>query len=389
VRVALIDPSLFTLPYDAALATGLRACGHDVVLHGRKLRDDDGEPAGVVVTPSFYRVAGMRAFDAMPTPLRLGIKGVDHVVSMAGLRARLARDRPDIIHFQWLPLPVIDCRFIPAIRPIAPVVLTVHDSNPFNGDPTTGLQRRGVAMSFARCDRIIVHTEQGRLRLVEQGVKRARITVLPHGLLGAGQPPPTGDRMSDEITFLLFGKLKAYKGLDLLIEAFARLPSAMRAVARVRAVGKPYMDLAPLVARAEALGIASRVSIEPRFVAEAEIPAILAPGTIATFPYREIEASGVLSLALAHGRPILASRIGGFAELVRDGIDGMLVPPDDVASLAAAMARFLAERRFAADCARHVRDLAASVPDWTEIARRTAAVYAASLRDDRGGRRAA
>ena len=134
MRVALIDPSLFTLPYDVALTAGLRACGHDVVLHGRRPRGDDGAARRVVVTESFYRFSGAPVFDAMPKPVRLGVKGVDHVVSMAALKSRLARDRPDIIHFQWLPLPIVDRFFVTAMRPIAPIVLTVHDSNPFNGE---------------------------------------------------------------------------------------------------------------------------------------------------------------------------------------------------------------------------------------------------------------
>ncbi len=389
MRVALIDPSLFTLPYDTALATGLRAAGHEVVLHGRKPRGDDGATNGFIIQESFYRISSLRLIDAMPKPLRLGIKGMDHVISMVELRARLARERPDIIHFQWLPLPVVDQRFLGGMRRIAPIVLTVHDSEPFNGNPAAGLQRRGTGRSFALCDRIIVHTERGRERLVAQGVPATRIAILPHGLLASGTPDPAVDRMEGDIVFLLFGKIKEYKGLDLLIEAFARMPAELQAVSRLRVIGKPYMNLTPLITRAQELGIAPRVSIEPRFAADEEIPTIFAPSTIATFPYREIDASGVLSLAIAYGRPILASRLGGFAEIIRDGIDGALVPPGNIDALAKAMARCVAERDYVAACARNVRQLAESIPGWHAIGCRTAAVYAEALQaSDRAGSRA-
>ena len=184
--------------------------------------------------------------------------------------------------------------------------------------------------------------------------------------------------MLGDLTFLLFGKIKPYKGVDLLIEGFARLPDAIRSQARLRVVGKPYMALAPLRALAQQRGVVDRLSLEPRFVPDEDLPKLFAPGTIATFPYREIEASGVLALAIAHARPILATRLGGFAETIEDGTHGLLVPPEDVTALSGAMARFVAERDFAARCGRSVAALADAIPDWAEIGRRTCAVYAAA-----------
>ena len=113
-------------------------------------------------------------------------------------------------------------------------------------------------------------------------------------------------------------------------------------------------------------------------MADDELPGLFGPGTVATFPYREIEASGVLALALAHGRPILASQIGGFAETLAEGVHGQLVEPDDPASLAAAMTRFLDNPTFMAECASNVAALARAMPTWPEIARSTAAIYAAA-----------
>ena len=227
-------------------------------------------------------------------------------------------------------------------------------------------------------DHLIVHTRQGRDRLLALNLPATRISVLPHGLIEDIPAVVAPNVIEGEITFLLFGKLKPYKGLDVLIEAFARLPDHLRSQARLRIVGKAYMPIAPIEAIAGARGVADRLCIEQRFVADEAVGALFGPDTVVVFPYREIEASGVLSLALAHGRPTIASALGGFADTIQDGVQGLLVPPDDAGALSVAMSRMIADRAFASRCASQARRLAEAVPDWDLIARRTVAVYSAA-----------
>ena len=380
MRIALIDPSLFTLPYDSALAGALTDAGQRVTLHGRALTGRDGGPGRIAVEPSFYGAAGSRWAAKLPRPARLAIKGMDHVACMLRLRRGLAETPPDVIHFQWLPLPILDRALLPGFRRVAPLVLTVHDTDPFNGSPTAKLQSLGFAASLAAFDRLIVHTQQGFARLAALGVPARKLAQLPHGPLALPQAGPSPDRMQGPLTFVLFGKIKPYKGADLLIEAFGRLPQALRAQARLRIVGQTYMDLAPLQARVAALALGRAVTIEPRFVAEDEMASVFPPGSVAVFPYREIEASGVLSLALAHGRPVIASRLGNFAETITDGRHGLLVPPNDLDALAQAMGALLADRKAAAGYAAAALLLAQTQPGWTEIAQLTLGVYADAAR---------
>ncbi len=380
MQVALIDPSLFTLPYDTALAGALAKAGQRVTLHGRALTALDGSPGGIAVEPSFYAAAGSPMVRRLPRPARLAVKGVDHAVSMLRLRRRLAASPPDVIHFQWLPLPLLDRLMLPGLGRVAPMVLTVHDTDPFNGSPTARLQSLGFAGSLAAFDRLIVHTQQGFARLAAMGVPARKLAHLPHGPLADTQSDSAPDAMEGPLTFVLFGKIKPYKGADVLVEAFARLPQAQRAQARLRIVGQAYMDLAPLRARVSALGLDSSVEIEPRFVADEAVAAIFPAGSVAVFPYREIEASGVLSLALAQGRPVIASRLGNFAETITHDRQGLLVPPGDADALARAMGATLQDRAAAARYAAAARELAQSQPGWDEIAQLTLGVYADAAR---------
>jgi glycosyltransferase involved in cell wall biosynthesis len=375
MRVAMIDPSLFTLPYDRALMDGLTLAGHEVTLFGRRPGPDDNSACGVTLVDAFYRFSNRRPIAALPSKLRLGVKGLDHLWSMWRLIRVLHRARPDIIHFQWLPLPLVDRQMLARLRHIAPLVLTVHDTNPFNGDPSSRLQAHGFLDCLARIDRLIVHTAQGHARLVNQGIPLERLSVVPHGPLDGPAESPGDDPMQGDLTFMLFGKIKPYKGADTLIEAFARLPTGLRDRAKLRIVGKPYMDIEPLHALVRARDLASRVSIEPRFVPDDQVSTLFTPGTVAVFPYREIDSSGVLAQALAYARPVVASRIGCFAETLTDGTHGHLVPPSDVVAFAAAMAHLLEDRDFSASCSNSALILSKSGMDWKMIGQLTATLY--------------
>ncbi len=383
MRVALIDPSLFTLPYDTALADGLRAAGHEVTFYGRPLAPDEQMRGGGGVIPAFYRHLGTKSAVALPRPAFLAAKGLSHVCGAIALARRLTRDPPEVVHFQWLPLPVVDRGLVAALRRVAPVVFTMHDSNPFNAAPSSRLQRIGAFSALDAVDRVIVHTAQARARLEARGLSAERIAQVAHGLLGDEAPaaagaPPASDERDAEPCFLLFGKIKPYKGVDTLIRAFAALPPGLRMRARIRIVGKPYMDIAPLERLARESGVADRVAFELGFVADDVVPALFGPGSIPVFPYREIDSSGVLALAIRYGRPVIASRIGGFAETLEDERHGLLVPPGDDAALTAAMARMITESALRTAAARAMAMLAVATPTWRAIGERTAEVYAAA-----------
>jgi glycosyltransferase involved in cell wall biosynthesis len=149
----------------------------------------------------------------------------------------------------------------------------------------------------------------------------------------------------------------------------------LQARARLRVVGKPYMDLAPIRALARNLGVEASLLLEPRFVADAEIPSLFGPDTVAVFPYREIDGSGVLALAIGHARPVIASRLGCFGESIIDGVHGHLTEPGNAASLAAAMTHMVEDPAFTARCAAAMQSVAVAAPGWDEVAQRTAAAY--------------
>jgi glycosyltransferase involved in cell wall biosynthesis len=87
------------------------------------------------------------------------------------------------------------------------------------------------------------------------------------------------------------------------------------------------------------------VTLDDRYVADAEVPALLADCDVVVCPYRQASQSGVVPVAYASGRAVVATRVGGLAEAVIDGSTGALAVAGDEGALADAIRRALALRR--------------------------------------------
>ena len=376
MKVVVVDPWHFTPPYNRALCEGLIRCGHQVTLVGSSKSDGGIDQAA----NGQQGVEALSLFIApprwLPRPLELIMKGLLHILGMVRLLIMLRRAKPDVVHFQWLSLPIIDAIFLPIFRRIAPVVLTVHDSNPYMGSGPL-LLRAGSRMAIRRCDHFIVHNLLSKQRLNEQGLETDHIHQIVHGLL---ESPVTNDesptsRADQRMHFLQFGKLKDYKGTDIFLEALSQISEAEREKTRVSIVGQPYIDIQPLkdlVAKHRLDGV---VDFQFDFISDAEMSELFAQTDFLVFPYREIDTSGVLMVAMARGIPVIASNIGCFMEMLTDGVEGMLVPPNDPKTLAEAIKTVVAEPEKQVSMAAGMTTLCNSIPSWETIAEETTSVY--------------
>jgi glycosyltransferase involved in cell wall biosynthesis len=156
--------------------------------------------------------------------------------------------------------------------------------------------------------------------------------------------------------------------VDVLLEAFRSLEGA-----ELWIVGRPFgMSLEPL--RELASRARGRVRFVPRFVSDRELPAYFRRADIVALPHRDAEQSGVLYVALAFGKPVVMSDIGGFGEVAERGA-GRTVPPGDPAALAAALSDLLADRGARERLAAAAAAAAAGPYSWDAVAGQTLALY--------------
>lgn len=378
MKIALIDPSLFTFPYDKALADALIGQGHNVTLYTKYLGEKEQGKGAVFLKELFYPGFHTDFIKSLPKPAFLGLKGIAHLFSLIRLWLVLRNEKPDIIHFQWAPLPVVDRMFVPLFRKIAPVVLTVHDSSPFNDNPRSRLQAIGAIDIMRDYDHLIVHTEKAKESIRKYGIAGEYVSRIEHGVIGIDNFPDIPQKAAndtDPVTILLFGHLKPYKGADILIEALANMPEGALRKTRLRIVGKPQMDTEPLFAMARQLKVEDHIQWDLRFIGDDEIGQVFAESDITAMPYREIDASGVLMVSLSVGRPIIATKIGLFAEILEDGKHGYLVPMENPKELAIALTKLVEDPALRNKMADNVRALSQSIPSWDNISQKTVALY--------------
>jgi glycosyltransferase involved in cell wall biosynthesis len=235
----------------------------------------------------------------------------------------------------WTPL------IAPPIRRQGFRYLTViHDAQPHPGDPTSllnGWSMRDVrnADSVVTLSRAVADT-----LAAARAVPPERLVPLFHPDLqfGTGAVPqpalagrsPGGAAQTFRVLF--FGRILAYKGLPALVEAVERLRAEGLAV-ELGVFGDGL--LGPLRTRLAALG----AEVENRWIADSEVAGILARYHAVALAHSECSQSGIAAMALGAGLPVVAPRVGGLVEQVKDGATGVLARGCDAPSLAAAIRR--------------------------------------------------
>ncbi|MFV2074375.1 MAG: glycosyltransferase family 4 protein [Thermoanaerobaculales bacterium] len=219
-----------------------------------------------------------------------------------------------------------------------PAVAVVHNLVDHDADLR---QRVAARIVLGRCQAFFTHAEamSSSLASVHPGVPSA---VFPHPRFDYGELPPKAEARAaldlprDGRVALFMGLIRPYKGVDVLVDAAARLPSGNDWTVVV--AGEPWGSLGSLLeAQVRKLGLEERVRLRLDWVAEEEVPQLLAAADIMVLPFRAGSQSGVAATALGYGLPVLSTAIGGVPEVVRHGVNGLVVQPGSAEELAEAL----------------------------------------------------
>jgi len=295
MRILVVCDFLFK--YGSQQARSLVELGHDVAMlcrsHALEFGGEASEREEVVGS---LRREGIRVH---VVPGR--IRSISAAPGMLETRRTLQRWRPQVVHVHENH----DPRLLALTTGYA-TVLTVHDPLGHPGAPAlTRWEDWAFRRWFRRAKRFVVHGQALVDELAPIVDGRDRIVVIPHGVSPRPEPLDPPERPS----VLLFGRLEQYKGVEVLIEAMRLVWERRPEVRLVVAGAGPAAGLVPGD---------RRISLIPRYISEGEVDTLLAGASLVVLPYTQASQSGVGTLAIAAGVPVVASDLGALPELGYD-----------------------------------------------------------------------
>ena len=378
MRIAIVSPYALDVvggvqAHVLALADALHHAGDEVLVLGPAAGADAPRR-----TPGGVRVRTVGRTMSVPAngsraPIALG------PAVAAQMRSLLRRAAPDVVHVHEPLVPIVGPSAVLATG--AARVLTFHATAERGTLPRLYRAVRGPSRAIvARADALTaVSPVAAAFHAHALGIEPAGVTIVPNGVdvarfASVGRAPRSGPQQ--RLVFL--GRLEHRKGADVAVRAF-RLLAAERADVTLRVIGDGPLapTLRRLVAEAPA-DVGARIELAGRAAPEA-LPSLLADADVAVLPARGGESFGIVLLeAMAAGLAIVATDIPGYRAVARDGLEALLVAPDDPTALAGALTAVLesadlADRLVAAGRVR------AAEHDWSTIARHMRTVYADAL----------
>lgn len=273
--------------------------------------------------------------------------------------------RPDVVHCHECP-EYFTAGLMELLRLTSlPRVLTVHDAIPHSeGGSGTNSSEEGLRGRMrAAATHVTVHGQSciSDFQRASPGYK-GEITSSMHGVLMV----PPGDAAPVQPTrgrILFFGRMWAYKGLDVFLDAIDLL--AKRGVHHEAIVAGRGPEMTRLGARMA--GMPTIETIDD-YISPADTSTLFQSAEVVALPYKDASQSGVLASAFGNRRPVVASATGGIPDVVHDGVNGLLVPPGDATALADALERVLTSKSLAATLTDGASQTADGSLNWDHIA---------------------
>ncbi len=318
-------------------------------------------------------------FSPLPAKLRVyhlfrGIK--TNPIQAVKLAWHLRRSNA-IIHWQGVARPQV----LLALMRLAPFkqvswVYTVHNVLPHEVQTDS---IRTFEMIYQKMQGLIFHTRHSQNQFERHFSDiHCRKAIIPHGEYSFLVKKNTKSEFSPvegkKYNLLFFGNIRPYKGLDVLLEAIVQVKENCPKV-KLTIAGQPLEPFDRYQALIEANKLNQHIEIRLGYIPDGDIPELFHSANIVVLPYRDIDQSGVLLLALAMGNAVVATNVGGMAEVIKDGETGLLVSPNDVEQLTQAIIHLLKDPQKAKRLGQAGKEDVIERFSWDSIAKRTIDFY--------------
>lgn len=286
------------------------------------------------------------------------------------VRSLLARERFDVVHLHEPFMPLLPFQFLRYSR--ATNIATFHAARE-GGSRLYAYSRHLIKPWWSRIHGRIAHSRSA-LRLIGDYFA-GRYRIIPSGVnypFFAAEVPPIPKFIDHRRNILFLGRLEKRKGLPYLLEAYAQLKREMPDIRLIVVGGDGGMRPA-CEHYVQRQGLTDVVFTG--YVPDEHLPRYYKTADVYCAPNTGAESLGIVLLeAMAAGTPIVASDIEGFADVLTDGREGLLVPPRDGTALATALHRLLSDAALREEMGKQGAKTAQRY-SWDRISREVLAYY--------------
>lgn len=258
---------------------------------------------------------------------------------------RISQFKPEAVVFQWW-TPYFSPCFSSIMKRLSKEpnlnrILLCHNIFPHEIPRVPGaywLVRRMIKKVFRQADGFLVHSEKMSSQVSSYN-RDAEVCSILHPVYDFFQKMekkrqhPKNQNKGNRIRLLFFGKIRAYKGLEVFLRALVLLKE--RGVHyRATVAGEFYIDDKPFKDMVEHQNISDQVVWHDHYIPNEEVSSLFRETDLVVLPYLDATQSGVVPLAFGFCKPVVVSDVGSLGEVVEDGKTGYLVPPGDASALA-------------------------------------------------------
>jgi glycosyltransferase involved in cell wall biosynthesis len=248
------------------------------------------------------------------------LKIISYIQSQIKLFIWIFKNSPDIIHFQWIRLPLWDSfllLFIKFLKSNSRIIYTAHNILPHDSGKKYFYQYYFMYHLF---DGIIVHVECTKNDIIRLfNIKETKIEIIPHGKIEFKKKAIQSFSCQDKLVFSLVGVMSYYKGVDILIDAWV-LNDQILNNANIHLIIAGSGNIS-----GRNIPIQSNITIINRLLTNEEYQSIIENTDIGILPYRAISQSGVLLSLLAMHKPVIVSNCGGLTQPFEIGKVGWII----------------------------------------------------------------
>jgi len=281
------------------------------------------------------------------------------------IRDTLQKENPDIIHITSAHWYYFFLRFILKKWPL---VITSHDLHLHLGEENL-ISGYLLKLLIHDSDHIFVHGINLKKELLRSGTFGEKITVIPHGDYSFFVNY-SDNKWEEEEVILFFGRILAYKGLNYLLDAM----EVVQKQYPIKLVIAGDGDMSPYSLKIAQLN-PDLIEIHNHFISDNDVPKFFQKAKIIVLPYIDASQTGIIPIAYAFKKSVIASSVGAIPEVVENGKTGILVHPKDCIELSTAIIDLINDENKRKTIAENGYLKMKNELSWNKIATTTVKIY--------------